>query len=156
MTGSFKPWIWFLVLRLSDKGRKRSTSSARTRWRCRKTFPRVTTSSVSGENYILSFLIGSHDLNLIWSQKVGRRRSCTSVGLLRFCQTCLRIRILKLEKETIKRNISSLILSLWVLSSLFDLAKSHIHQHRASFLSCQHIVESRRPGSCWWLPVVEC
>merc|ERR1711963_900770 len=35
--------------------------------------------------------------------QVGRGRSCTSVGVLRFCQTCLRIRILKLEKETIKR-----------------------------------------------------
>ena len=151
MTGSFKPWIWFLVLRLSDKGRKRSTSSARTRWRCQKTFPRVTTSSVSGENYILSFLIGSHDLNLIWSQKVGCRGSCTSVGLLRFCQTCLRIRIMNMEKETIKRNIFLVWLCLYgcyLASLILPKARS---TERASFLiSYQHIVESRRPGSCWW------
>ena len=151
MTGSFKPWIWLLVLRLSDKGRKRSTSSARTRWRCQKTFPRVTMSSVSGENFILPFLIRSHDLNLIWSQKVGRRGSCTSVGLLRFCQTCLRIRIMKLEKEMYqKKYISGLTLSSWVLSSLFDLAKSHIITKHISYPTNTLLVESRRPGSCWW------
>merc|ERR1712209_99536 len=46
--------------------------------------------------------IGGHGDN--FKTTVGRRGSCTSVGLLRFCQTCLRIRIMNMEKETFKGN----------------------------------------------------
>ena len=149
MIGSFEPgiclmmtrvqddwlfWPWNLIHTLKVVGQGKQAE-----YLIRKDKVKVPENLPKGD-YILSFrwklyfpfLIRSRDLNLIWFQKVGRRGSCTSVGLVRFCQTCLRIRIMKLKKETIRRNIW-FDLSLWVLSSLFDLAKSQINREHLCY-----------------------